>query len=319
MRAQHSPINRVAASLAPPDTETCLETLHALAPRVRLAELRLDLMKSFDLGRLVAGSPVPLIITCRPPREGGRFAGSEAERLRVLARAIELGCAYVDIEWDSVTKLGLGARGRHRLIVSRHWNDSMPESFLPAYEELRETAAVVKLVGRAARAGDVLPVFELLSRADGPVVALAMGAHGQLTRLAAPAFEHCFLTYAAATAEAVTAPGQLTVEEMCGRYRLQRVGPQTQVELHLRSAAGGDESEAETSDAETADDETVNETDDALRVDLRLWPHEAEAVVRGLLTFVPRLTLTADGEIGDALPSSLAARLAAGAPSPLSV
>ena len=71
---------------------------------------------------------------------------------------------------------------------------------------------------------------------------------------------------------------------MCGRYRLHRVGPQTKIGLHLRSAAGGDESEAETSDAETADDETVNETDDALRVDLRLWPHEAEAVVRGLLS-----------------------------------
>nr|QEO74837.1 hypothetical protein [uncultured bacterium] len=106
---------------------------------------------------------------------------------------------------------------------------------------------------------------------------------------------------------------------MCDRYRLQRVGPQTQIKLHLRSAAGRDESEAETSDAETADDETVNETDHALRVDLRLWPHEAEAVVRGLLTFVPRLTLTADSEIRDALPSSLAASVAAVVPEPLSV
>ena len=36
--------NRVAASLAPPDTLSCLRELERLAPRIGLAEIRLDLM-----------------------------------------------------------------------------------------------------------------------------------------------------------------------------------------------------------------------------------------------------------------------------------
>ena len=42
--------NRVAASLAPPDTDSCLHELERLAPRIGLAEVRLDLMRTFDIG-----------------------------------------------------------------------------------------------------------------------------------------------------------------------------------------------------------------------------------------------------------------------------
>src|SRR6185437_1826846 len=52
------PVNRVAASLAPPDTDSCLRELDRLALRIGLAEVRLDLMRSFDVAKLVAGSPV---------------------------------------------------------------------------------------------------------------------------------------------------------------------------------------------------------------------------------------------------------------------
>src|SRR5579859_148308 len=53
--------NKVAASLAPRDTASCLRDLERLAAKIGLAEIRLDLMQSFDVGTLVAGSPVPLI------------------------------------------------------------------------------------------------------------------------------------------------------------------------------------------------------------------------------------------------------------------
>ena len=51
--------NRVAASLASEDTESCLRELDRLAPRIGLAEVRLDLMRSFDIARLVAKAPGP--------------------------------------------------------------------------------------------------------------------------------------------------------------------------------------------------------------------------------------------------------------------
>src|SRR5436305_15284837 len=102
--------NRIAVSLAPPDTDVCLSLLGELASRIGMAEVRLDLMDSFDLPRLIAAAPCPLIITCRPPREGGRFAGSEAERLDILAQAMDPGWAYVDVGWACLEALLLRRR-----------------------------------------------------------------------------------------------------------------------------------------------------------------------------------------------------------------
>ena len=69
------PVNRVAASLAPQDTDSCLRELDRLAPRIGLAEVRLDLMRSFDVARLVAKAPVPL-----PHLLPERTVGSQVRR-----------------------------------------------------------------------------------------------------------------------------------------------------------------------------------------------------------------------------------------------
>ena len=167
--------NRIAVSVAPPDTEACLAHLHEMAPRVGMAEVRLDLMESFDLPRLIGAAPCPLIITCRPPREGGVFAGTEAERLAVLDQAIELGCAYVDVEWDCAAELARRRRSPTRLMVSRHWHDRMPATLRPAYAEMLPHADVVKLVGMARDPVDMLPIFDLLGHAPGPVVGQPLG------------------------------------------------------------------------------------------------------------------------------------------------
>lgn len=228
------PVNRVAASLAPHDTDSCLRELGRLAPRIGLAEVRLDLMRTFDIARLVANSPVPLILTCRPEREHGGFTGLESERAGILRTAWESGCAYVDVEADSLDLVsGWGSGSATQVIASRHWFDSMPPDLLGSYRELRGRCAVVKLVGTARTAADVLPVLDLLRDASTPVVAMAMGAPGTCTRLLAPAFRQALLTYGTATPAAATAPGQITVEEMTDRYALHLVTPKTAVYVHV--------------------------------------------------------------------------------------
>jgi len=228
------PVNRVAASLAPQDTDSCLRELDRLAPRVGLAEVRLDLMRTVDIAKLVANSPVPLILTCRPEREHGGFTGLESERAGILRTAWESGCAYLDVEADSLDLVsGWGSGSPTRVIASRHWFDTMPPDLLGAYRELRDRCAVVKLVGTARSAADVLPVLDLLRDASTPVIAMAMGAPGTCTRLLAPAFPRSLLTYGAASPAAATAPGQITVEEMTDRYALHLVTPATKVYVHV--------------------------------------------------------------------------------------
>jgi 3-dehydroquinate dehydratase type I len=227
-------MNRVAASLAPEDTDSCLRELDRLAPRVGLAEVRLDLMRTFDIAKLVANSPVPLVLTCRPERERGGFTGPQAERMAILRSAHDHGCAYIDVEAECLDLVsGWGGGSPTQVIASQHWFDAMPPDLLGAYRDLRDRCAVVKLVGTAATAADVLPVLELLQNATTPVVGLAMGAPGTCTRILAPAFPRTLLTYGAATPAAATAPGQITVDEMTDRYALHLVTAATKVYVHV--------------------------------------------------------------------------------------
>jgi 3-dehydroquinate dehydratase type I len=233
-RPETPPVNRVAASLASQDTESCLRELDRLAPRIGLAEVRLDLMRSFVVARLVAKAPVPLILTCRPERERGGFTGPESERMGILRSAHDHGCAYIDVEADRLDLVaGWGGGSPTQVIASQHWFDAMPSDLLGTYRDLRDRCAVVKLVGTAQSASDVLPVLELLRDASTPVIGMAMGGPGTCTRILAPAFRQAVLTYGAATSAAATAPGQITVDEMTDRYALHLVTPATKVYVHV--------------------------------------------------------------------------------------
>jgi 3-dehydroquinate dehydratase type I len=227
------PVNRLAASLAPEDTDGCLRELDRLAPKIGLAEVRLDLMRSFDVARLVAKAPVPLILTCRPEREHGGFTGPESERMDILRSAHDHGCAYIDVEADRLDLVAGWGGSPTQVIASQHWFDAMPPDLLGTYRDLRDRCAVVKLVGAAATAADVLPVLELLQHATTPVIGMAMGGPGTCTRILAPAFPQTVLTYGAATPAAVTAPGQITVDEMTDRYALHLVTAATKVYVHV--------------------------------------------------------------------------------------
>lgn len=225
--------HKVAISLTPLNTDDCLAQLYKWSAQVKLAEVCLDKMHDCDLPRLIHASPCPLIITCRPIREGGQFVGAESERWQLLLKAMELNCAYVDLEWDSIDLLSMRPYTNTKVIVSRHWYDSMPTSLLPIYNELRFQADIVKLVGMANRASDIFPVFDLLHNADSPVIGLAMGTYGIIARIFAPYFAHCFLTYAAPSSQIINAPGQLSVSDMLDFYHHNGTTPPSELCLIL--------------------------------------------------------------------------------------
>jgi len=117
------------------------------------AEVRLDYLESPDLRRLFRTLPGTVIVTNRRPEEGGRWAGSEAARLRLLEEALDLGVHYVDVElatdpgWrrDLVTR-----RGGTGVILSWHDVSGTPD---PAVlekvleEMLAAEADILKIVG----------------------------------------------------------------------------------------------------------------------------------------------------------------------------
>src|SRR5262245_58820881 len=67
--------------------------------RADMVELRLDGVQDIDVTGALAGRALPVVVTCRPTWEGGRFDGSEQLRRSILREALDRGAEFVDVEW----------------------------------------------------------------------------------------------------------------------------------------------------------------------------------------------------------------------------
>lgn len=230
----------IAVALNEPNNEHARAALRAAAEVADIVELRLDLMDSFDLPRLLNERPCPVVVTCRAAREGGRWQGSEAARLDVLRQAIDLGAEYVDIEADAIHEIR--ERGHSRLIASSHDFSAMPGDLPGLWQRLAETGGdVVKIVGMARDARDVVPVMQVLAEADRPTIAIAMGPAGLATRVLALRHERCLLTFCALEMGGGTAPGQIGAREMADVYAARYLSTSTAVVGLLGPDANGSE------------------------------------------------------------------------------
>jgi 3-dehydroquinate dehydratase type I len=107
-----------------------------------LVELRLDGVTDLDVARALAGRRGPVIVTCRPGWEGGRFSGTETERQAILERALDLGADYVDVEWKAGFKTLIASHGG-RVVVSSHDFKGVPTDLATRVQAMRDTGAAV--------------------------------------------------------------------------------------------------------------------------------------------------------------------------------
>src|SRR5262245_619798 len=83
-----------------------VELEEAVRHGAKFIELRPDfLAKAIDVKRLLPHKQCPWVATLRRPPEGGRFPGTEEERLTVLRQAIVAGFEWVDLETDIADKV----------------------------------------------------------------------------------------------------------------------------------------------------------------------------------------------------------------------
>ncbi len=208
--------------------------------------------------RLIALSPLPCIVTCRPVLEGGHYGGPDSARIALLER---LGNAaplperehpprYLDVELATYTRsanikqkvnLAVDHPGQLRdlgasLILSAHDFNSRPPDLIRQLERMYTEPAcrVVKVAYRARSLRDNLELLDIVAEnqagAGGgkPIIALAMGPFGLMSRVLAPKFG-AFLTFASLRRSSGTAPGQPVLSELLDLYRFRSIGTGTGV------------------------------------------------------------------------------------------
>ncbi|MCC6419542.1 MAG: shikimate dehydrogenase [Gemmataceae bacterium] len=205
-----------------------IEIQEAAKRGARLIELRLDfLAKAPDFKRLLADKPCPMIATVRRPQDGGRWGGTEDERLTLLRQAIVAGFDWVDLETDMIDSVR--RFGKVKRIVSYHNLRETPADLEEIYARMcKQDADLVKMAVAAQEPFDNLRVLDLLKKAPRPTVALCMGDLGTPSRVLGGRHGAPF-TYAAFNKERGVAPGIVSFDEMTSLYRYPQIDAQTTV------------------------------------------------------------------------------------------
>lgn len=190
---------------------------------------------------LLADSPLPCVLTCRPAWEGGGYEGDEESRLELLLNSItslhpprylDLELAAFDRAPDLEPRLrnALHAAGDNApsVVLSLHDFAGRPADLTRRLLRLADLdfARVHKIAFRARSLRDNLELFELTRAVQKPTIALGMGEFGLMSRVLAPKFSG-FATFASLRREDATAPGQPTLRELINRYRFKAITPST--------------------------------------------------------------------------------------------
>ena len=179
---------------------------------------------------LVRRSPLPCIVTCRSPGEGGEVAElTDDQRIEVLNSAVTANPAYIDVELETYRQANTKLTTLGRIILSAHDFKGRPDRLYNIVTEMNASPAEVnKIVWTPRSIRDNVEAFELLLQRQKPTIAMCMGEAGTISRILAKKFG-AFLTFASLAKGAETAPGQVGIDDMKRLYRWDAIGPQTRV------------------------------------------------------------------------------------------
>jgi 3-dehydroquinate dehydratase/shikimate dehydrogenase len=239
-RLLHLRLSRVCVAVIASDANELVAKAENLARDNFFLEFRLDYIPrpALALGKVRQFSEthphITVIATCRRAAAGGKFQGSIAAQMEILAKAGMAGCQLVDVELQTAVRLKpaqlekLGSKAA--IILSFH--------DFQATGKLEETlekmsgypADFYKVVGSARSLYDNVTMMRFLEkhRDDHALVGLCMGEQGIISRVLAVRAGSRF-TFAAVTAGEKTAPGQVTAQELRSIYRIEQVDPATKV------------------------------------------------------------------------------------------
>ena len=149
-------------SVAPVSRKLAKADLLNAAGQCDLVELCLDhFLKEPDVGDMLQGIPKPILVACRRPQDGGRFNGTEEERMTLLRQAIVAGPEYVELDLDTAPKVP--RFGKTKRLIRRLSLQGPPEDLDAVYDQAVEAKAdAIKFAWPAPTFEAVWPLFKII-------------------------------------------------------------------------------------------------------------------------------------------------------------
>ena len=231
---------RVCVAVTGTDATDMVEKAEALVRDNSFLEFRLDYLSKPGLAlpkikRFIESHPGTVVIaTCRRVASGGKFRGSIASELDLLAKAAATGCQLIDVELQTAAKCKpeqlQKLRTRAALILSFHDFRATKKLEETLEKMLAFPADFYKIVSTAATLSDNVTMMKFLARESDKhsLICMCMGEQGIISRVLGVRAGSVF-TFASAGMGEETAPGQVTAQELRSVYRIEQVDAATRV------------------------------------------------------------------------------------------
>ena len=156
-------------------------------------EVRFDFLKSNEIPKtleIIKKDLKKIVCTLRPKIEGGKFEGSEKERVAILKLIAEYNPFLMDVEWNTIKKNKDLEKylktTKTKLLISWHDFKKTPK-FSELTNKMNQMAKFsdnVKIVTTAKSTDDSTRVLRLYSKNPKTnLIAFAMGDNGRISRI----------------------------------------------------------------------------------------------------------------------------------------
>lgn len=156
-------------------------------------ELRFDFLKPAqvpDALELVKEKMRRCVCTLRPSSEGGKFHGTEKERISILKLIAEYRPFLLDVEFNTLRKNKMLhnyiIKTKTDVLVSWHDFKNTPDvySLKKMFKQMRKFSKHIKIVTSAKTQNDSSNILSLYNNSDKTsLIAFAMGDSGKMSRI----------------------------------------------------------------------------------------------------------------------------------------
>ena len=212
---------KTCVSIAEKTPKKLKQTLAKALKKSDYAEIRFDFLNPNTIPEalhLIRRDLGKCVSTLRPIRDGGKFSGSEKNRVSIIKLIAEYDPFLLDIEYDTLRKNKnlqkyLKNTGTHTLVSWHNFKQTPTASVLKKkLSEMRKFSSNIKIVTMAKSIKDGSRILSLYNNSKNvKLIAFSMGNFGKMSRLLC-----LFLgsPYTYVSLGKPIAPGQFSLDEV---------------------------------------------------------------------------------------------------------
>ena len=184
---------KTCVSIAENNPKKIKQILKNALSKSEYAEIRLDFVKPGEVPTVlesIKGKLSRCVCTLRPKNEGGKFSGTEKERVSILKLITEYNPFLLDVEFNTVKKdqklHQYLKKSKTDILISWHDFKKTPDvkKLNLTLKEMRKFSNHVKLVTVAKSINDTSNILSLYNKSSKiKLIAFAMGEEARFSRI----------------------------------------------------------------------------------------------------------------------------------------